>query len=113
MTRNRQGRLTRDTALAIFWTAIAGVFLLGVLAAVDPNTPPSGDPAWLGWVLLILGMGFVARAWRVGIEITQDQVVRHGWLRALSGVDVDAAPLEGDDLTCAQATQAPMRTATR
>jgi len=32
-------------------------------------------------VLLILVVGFVVRAWRVGIEVTPDKVVRHGWFR--------------------------------
>lgn len=53
----------------------------GVFAAVDPNTPPSSDPAWLGRALLGCALALVVRAWSIGVQVTDSRVVRHGWVR--------------------------------
>lgn len=75
-------RVFRNKGYATLCTVLAGVLtVMGILAAVDPDTPPSGDPAWLGWTLLGCAFAFVVRAWSIGVEVTQSRVVRHGWVR--------------------------------
>ena len=82
MSRAPRTRVIRNKGYATFCTVLAGVLsAMGVFAAVDPDTPPSGDPAWLGWTLLGCALVFVARAWSVGVQVTDSRVMRHGWVR--------------------------------
>lgn len=74
--------LVRNRGYALVYTVLGAVFIAtGVGGALDPDNPPSGSPAWLGWLLLACVLAVMARAWFIGLRITATHVVRHGWLR--------------------------------
>ena len=74
--------MIRSRGYALFCTWVAATFLgIMLLAEVDPNTPASGEPAWTGWTLLALVVALGARAWFIGVRVTDKTLVRHGWLR--------------------------------
>lgn len=85
MSHSLRPPLVRNRGYLLFCTMLGAVFgatgATGVGGALDPDVPPSGSPAWLGWVLLACVLAFMARAWFIGLRITGTHVVRHGWLR--------------------------------
>jgi hypothetical protein len=76
-----RGTLIRNRGYALFSTGLAATFLgIMLMAVVDPNTPALGQPAW-GWTLLASVLALGTRAWFIGLRVTEQALVRHGWLR--------------------------------
>lgn len=74
--------VVRSGGYSTFCTVLGGAAIaIGVGAALDPATVPTGQSAWLGWLLLVAVAGFIARSWFIGVRITSTDVVRVGWVR--------------------------------
>ena len=90
--------LIRNRSYATGVTALCMVF---VCLALSVPTPSSNGEDLVRWVFLAGATYLALRAWRVGVIVEQDRVIKRGWFRTRtversSIVAVQVRPYEGE-----------------
>ncbi|MEO7267857.1 MAG: PH domain-containing protein [Knoellia sp.] len=57
------------------------LLLVSIGAFLDPALDGTGDPDWMFWIWVAVLAGLLLRAPLVGLRITDERVIRRGWLR--------------------------------